>query len=60
MNKPLTLKQQLQDARRDFVAGLITLDQLYAAADAYIAAVKAHCKQIGKRPPHLTRHGLLR
>jgi hypothetical protein len=45
----MALRQQVVDARAAMNQGRITLDQLYAAADQYIAFLKAYKKTSGKR-----------
>jgi len=45
----LELKTQLQQAKNRFHRGEISIDELYAAADAYIATLRAYRKQSGKK-----------
>lgn len=45
----LDLRDKLLEARRRFGRQEITVDELYAAADAYIAALKEYKKRSGKK-----------
>lgn len=45
----LKLKTALQTAKAQYHQGEIDLDALYAAADAYIASLKAYRKRTGKK-----------
>ena len=59
-DKPLELNAKLNETKTAWIKGNATLDDVYAAADAYIASVKAYCKSVGKKAPNISRHGLLR
>ncbi len=57
---PIQMKTRMKMVKIDWVNGKATLDDVYAAADEYIAAVKANCKARGVKPPRMSRAGLLR
>lgn len=57
---PLQLRAQAIAARQRFGRGEVTRDELHAAFDAYIEGIAAHCRQVGKKPPRLSRAYLIR
>jgi hypothetical protein len=56
----MQLRADAIEARKQYGNGKITVEQLYAAFDAYIAGIAAHCKATGKRTPKLSRSYLIR
>lgn len=60
MKTPIQLKSEIKYTKIEWVAGRATLEDVYAAADRYIAAVKANCKNRGVKAPRMSRAGLLR
>ncbi len=57
---PIELRTKLIDAKRAFGRGEITIEQLYAAADAYIDAIKEFKKRTGARIAVPSRAYLIR
>lgn len=57
---PLELRKKAIEARQRFGRGEATMDELHAAFDDYIAGIVRHCRQTGKKPPHLSRSYLIR
>jgi hypothetical protein len=57
---PMDLRNELIDTKRRFGQGAATIDVLYSAADAYIAALKAFKKSTGKRLTIPSRAYLIR
>ncbi len=49
--EPLAARARIIDARSRYQRGEATLEDLYAAADAYIAAIRAYGKATGQRLP---------
>ena len=56
----IQLRDNVLTQRANYSRGLASLDDLYAAADAYIAALKAYRKASGKRFTIPSRAYLLR
>lgn len=56
----LELRSKLLEAKQQYGRGEITVDALYAVADAYIDALKAYKKASGKRLTIPSRGYLIR
>lgn len=56
----LELRTQAIEAKQRFGRGEISVDDLYAAADAYIAALKTYKKATGKKLSITSRAYLIR
>lgn len=57
---PIQLRSKLIESKQAFGRGEITIEQLYAAADAYIAAIRDYAKRTGKRITIPSRAYLIR
>lgn len=55
----LELRTKLQDTKRRFGRGEATIDDLYAAADAYIEAIKEHKRRTGDKKLRIPARGYL-
>lgn len=55
----LDLRAKLQEAKQKFGRNEITLEQLYAAADAYIESIKAFKKRTGDKKLRIPDRGYL-
>ena len=56
---PLELRSQVIVAKQQFGLGEITIDQLYAAADAYIEALREYKRRTGNKRLNIPSRGYL-